>query len=552
MSSHDHGNFQKELGAALEAFRLKLREDMCCELEGIKQALNDVKLELSSGQQSFHADNLLMSNPTLFSTESDGTRHVQSTGALTESDFLKVHTSNDHYAPLAFEDTADIAHRDMQNVQSMPFATSPSKWPSHSRTLKKLKDNNCKCTSWNEFVTTDLFEYCVGLVVVLNVFFIGIDTEVQSQYQGHMPVHLVWLFAVAEALFAGLFLFEWVLRVHVFRWDFLWGENWSWNIFNTIITLLQVMEQVLIFLQVDLLVKSNVLRMLRLVRIVRIMRLLRSFAGLATLMHSIVVSVKALKWAMLFMIGTLYGFSIFLTQRVVVARREGDTDPLLPHYFADVSRTSLTLLECMLGGMDWDTPLQLLFKDVDTIAGAVFLLFNTIGLLILVNVVTGEFVEKSVRAAQSMEDKTFAEDLAVALGLQANSSSIFGQEPSGGVRMLDFQQFKDTVQNADSQLHRYFESIDLPVNEAQLRKFFDLLDDDGSGCIETSDLYDACLKLRGPVRMVDMALQSLQHKEMLAPQVRVFFNLERHLSNISDALNPKARTKTRKSGSFAL
>merc|ERR1712187_832211 len=53
-------------------------------------------------------------------------------------------------------------------------------------------------------------------------------------------------------------------------------------------------------------------------------------------------------------------------------------------------------------------------------------------------------------------------------------------------------------------MQEYFKQINVEVAEA--RSLFDLLDEDGSGSVDSKEIVEGCLKLRGPARALELSL----------------------------------------------
>lgn len=554
-----------ELNAALEVFRCKFREDLRCELQEVKNAIRDVKLELLSTQEDFRAEETLVSkfaslqnsmnadhaqSRTFSSNYSKGSKggSAQRDG-LEESGQSVPAGAQPEARPGAYlvggngyksdmeiqSKYSTVLQTDSQDqIEGLLSEQAPTKWRRQWKNRPdSIPDDRWSDKTFKEFIRSSQFECIAGVLVGLNMLFIGLDADVHCRWKLHPPEQILALLALGDFIFAVLFLIEWCLRLFAYRCDFFVQKDaWKWNIFDTVITLFLVIEQVLLLCPTSKLIAGHMgaIQMMRVLRVIRICRLLRLVGDLAVLVQSIVESVKSLTWSFTFMFGTLYGFSIFLTQRILLAT-DGDMGPNLSRYFDSITRTCLTLLECMLGGVDWDTPLHFLFQEADAISGGVFVTFNLIGLFVLVNLVSGEFLERSMKAAGALEDKNIAEDLALALGL-SDAKQIKYRET-----MLSFEQFQDKMQH--NALQCYFQSIDLPVDDAHLRKFFNLMDQDGGGVIDAAEVYDACLRLRSPVRLVDIALQFADHVDLLAPHAEALASLQQHVNSIGRHLKIK-------------
>mmetsp|Transcript_114149 Transcript_114149/g.219666 ORF Transcript_114149/g.219666 Transcript_114149/m.219666 type:complete len:363 (+) Transcript_114149:1-1089(+) len=351
-------------------------------------------------------------------------------------------------------------------------------------------------------------------------------------------------------------MIEWSLRVAVHNRMFFSMEGWQWNLFDTLVLASQVGEQLLSL--VRLLTPSEhqdddefgssssvsivgVLRMLRLMRIVRIVRLLHLFGDLGVLVSSILASLHALLWALVLMAAMVYAFSVFFAQRVAQISR-GHMSPRLAYFFDGVPRTALTLTESILGGISWDEPVMHMFEEIGWMSGLLCLAFIVIGLFVLVNIVTGVFIDRTMRSAGAEENRKIAEDLAIAFGL--SDDGVTQREQSDDTfRTLTYEEFKDKIKQPAMQ--KYFESIDLAVDDHHIRKFFTLLDADGSGDVSASELYAGCLRLRGNVRAVDLAIQAHDQQEQLHIQHKQLDKLEHLVAHLTHGLRGKAPYRLR-------
>merc|ERR1719506_3267234 len=94
-------------------------------------------------------------------------------------------------------------------------------------------------------VTHPRFEQSVGVLVALNCFALGFETNIACMNHGAVPDSWAPWVETMELFFCILFSTEIILRVSVHRLSFLTMEGWQWNLFDFTIVGFQVFEQVL-------------------------------------------------------------------------------------------------------------------------------------------------------------------------------------------------------------------------------------------------------------------------------------------------------------------
>mmetsp|Transcript_108978 Transcript_108978/g.170339 ORF Transcript_108978/g.170339 Transcript_108978/m.170339 type:complete len:591 (+) Transcript_108978:59-1831(+) len=376
-------------------------------------------------------------------------------------------------------------------------------------------------TRLSRFVTSSKFEWTAGLLVLTNVLCLGIETNLHCRYIGKIPDYWASIIEAEEFIFCLLFLTELVCRVLVYGRSFCIMEGWYWNVFDTFIVALQVVDQLVTLLQLQLsgfdLDMISSVRIMRLVRILRIVRVFHLFDELGTLVISIGKSTSALCWALVLLCMMIYTFSVLFAQLALLAS-DGDMSDELQYWFGDVSRTGLTLFESILGGASWDTPITLLINEVSMFSAFMFCFYVAVGLFVMLNVVTGVFIDKAIRAAQEEGDIRLAE---------AISSTFTGE--GGCAEDISWSQFKEKLDAPG--LSEYFHSINVDTSEAH--GLFDLLDVDGSGTVDSHEIVQGCLRLKGTARALDVAL-------LMQLQLRMNEKIEEHITRVDRHLNSMA------------
>merc|ERR1719424_1421237 len=130
-------------------------------------------------------------------------------------------------------------------------------------------------------------------------------------------------------------------------------------------------------------------------------RVLHLFHGLHQLATTVATSLLSLIWAIILLCGSIYVLSILFTQVAIqMYKTKGGISDDMDQWFGSIPRTSLTLIECILGGVSWDAPYMVLYDESGPLAAILLLIWSAVGLCVLLNVITGIFVEKTMRASE--------------------------------------------------------------------------------------------------------------------------------------------------------
>ncbi|OLQ12080.1 Voltage-dependent calcium channel type D subunit alpha-1 [Symbiodinium microadriaticum] len=188
------------------------------------------------------------------------------------------------------------------------------------------------------------------------------------------------------------------------------GPGSGWNIFDFVIVALSAVETAL-----DLFAKTiasemfgsdalSVVRTLRLARALRgfrAFRLVRHFSALRALILSIVSTIGSLMWTLVLLVILFYSFGVILMQLV--------TDYC---FWSSIRQSMLTLFFSITSGISWSeagfesssamNPLE----DVSMLAVGTMLVYITLSVFTILNVVTGVFVNTAIERASA--DKEIA------------------------------------------------------------------------------------------------------------------------------------------------
>jgi len=339
---------------------------------------------------------------------------------------------------------------------------------------------------FQDFVKSKIFEWIIGVLVLLNTLLVGFETNLAAHNDGVLPEPWRDLFAWFESLFCILFAAEWILRVFFFRCDFFCGEECMRNIFDSVIIGLQVLDQMMTIFKVA---ETEWIRLIRVLRILRITRLLYLYKNLKFMAFSIIESLESLIPTITLLVMLIYTASVLLKQ--ILMQWSKNTHEMT-YWFGDLPRTALTLLETIAGGVSWDEPCAAIFHDSGAVAGLFFLLYVCFGVFVILNVIMGVFIDKAIKVAEGQRQLDVACAITEAF---MNDEDRHGEEVTREV-------FDEKLREPD--LQACFETLNIDMSQAHL--LFDLIDVDSSGRVDGREIVEGCLRLKGIAKALDLSI----------------------------------------------
>eukprot|EP00929_Paragymnodinium_shiwhaense_P080624 TRINITY_DN42060_c0_g1_i1.p1 TRINITY_DN42060_c0_g1~~TRINITY_DN42060_c0_g1_i1.p1 ORF type:complete len:1077 (-),score=293.64 TRINITY_DN42060_c0_g1_i1:131-3361(-) len=381
----------------------------------------------------------------------------------------------------------------------------------------------------NHLVHSGEFESFIGLLIVVNGVVIGLDANYMVT---HNTLESRTELRYVEITLFVLFTLEILLRLFGDQWLFITGVSWRWNLFDSAMIAMQIVAEAMSawsgmrgegasfgFMRL--------LRLLRLVRIMRMVRLLRFMSELQLLTFSIIGSLKSLVYTLCLLFLLIYVFCIFLTQLVADTQAHSD-DPTaateLAVYYGSIPKAMLTLFQAILGGIDWAEIMDPVLDHCGLLAGLTFALFMAFTLLAMMNIVTGVFVESSLKNANETRE----------YNLMRLTQQIFCDAASGESDLIiSWSAFAAQLENPI--MLDFFKIIDIDISEAET--VFNLLDVEGAGEIGLDQFLSGVLALRGPCKAIDFSLfvqQEKMAKRKLFTQISIMQN---NLKSVSESVH---------------
>jgi len=389
------------------------------------------------------------------------------------------------------------------------------------------KDSSARSIA-KQIVQSPFFAYTVTSIITFNLVVLGIEVDVSTALgSDDIPT---W-FGISNLIVVILFTFE--MGISLFAngiSNFFCGKEKWWNIFDLAIILLSLLETILDFWASSSSNGQNVntsqLRFVRYVRLaralrgIRVMRLLRYVSALRTLVLSIMSSMASLLWTLVLLMLLFYSFGVLFTQLVSDECRfqtivRTDNLNAVPQcqddfglFWSTIPDSMLTLFMSITGGIDWETAARPL-KEISIVAVMMFVIYITVTIFAIVNVITGVFV------TTAMETTAADKDLMVMKQLQKRNTQVedlkhLFADIGGGeeVSEVGIDQFKQAMMS--SKFSAFLHSMGISTEDVGL--LFKLLDADADGLVELEEFVHGCLNLHGAAKSSQLARMSYENK----------------------------------------
>eukprot|EP00747_Dinoflagellata_sp_TGD_P187760 gnl/TRDRNA2_/TRDRNA2_45737_c0_seq2.p1 gnl/TRDRNA2_/TRDRNA2_45737_c0~~gnl/TRDRNA2_/TRDRNA2_45737_c0_seq2.p1 ORF type:complete len:405 (+),score=69.54 gnl/TRDRNA2_/TRDRNA2_45737_c0_seq2:926-2140(+) len=379
------------------------------------------------------------------------------------------------------------------------------------------------------------FDLVAGALIFANAVLIGFQTDYQARDPTRScPV----IFVVLDTLFCIAFSAELSLRIYTYGQKFFLGRGWKWNVFDTMMVALQVIDLVTQLIvrhtgaasnanskMYKLSSRFNILRMLRIIRLFRVLRLARLLhlvGELRVLVVSIASSLRPLFWAMVLLFLFTFIFGVFLTDLVTEWKSshsdEFEKHPVLEEMFGSLDRTMLSLYETVSDGIHWGEVLKPLAECISPWMTVGFVLYMAFSLFALMNVITGIFVESACRAAEEEKQKVLVEQMKV----------LFEEADEDKSGLISFTEFRAALQK--DKLQKAMKELEIRPDEAL--DLFELIDSDDAGQISSEQLAGGTLQITGTASAIKLAIFMKEYKQHAAVIFERMDGLERHMKRM--------------------
>jgi len=240
------------------------------------------------------------------------------------------------------------------------------------------------------------FGIASATIIIANGLFIGYQTDLRMGLALRKPPEQEpgWL-SMVNLLFVVLFAVELFVRIVGLKMSFIFGRDWTWNLFDCLLVGVSITESTLADAA-----NANfmrVLRMLRFVRVVRVLRVLRFFRELRMLMCCVASSFWLLGWAMMLMALLMYVFSVIIVQaashHILYSDEPSKEQDSLSHHWRSLPEAMFSMMMAISGGVEWEKML-LSLDEVSWTCRPLFALYVIFVSFGVANVINGVFVQK--------------------------------------------------------------------------------------------------------------------------------------------------------------
>jgi len=346
-------------------------------------------------------------------------------------------------------------------------------------------------------VDSSTFQFFCTVVILANCFTLLLSANWSMEHQSFdIPLYL----RVMDLSFTSFYVIELILKLIVHRHYFFWHHDWRWNVFDFVLVILAVQEQILEYMASQNVTRISYMRSLRLVRVSRVLRLLRAIRvirELRMMVFSIMSSLNALFWCLVLVSLVICVFALFFLQ-ISTDYLILDKDSIDPEEFKEFMRrfgsldkTMQTLYLATTGGFDWEDALRLVGQAGQ--GGTWAFLFYI--------VLTGMFVDHAMKWSQSDNQNQIAERRSQEQADAARLKKLCEAIDVAKIGRISWDDFEQYVSNESALI--YLASLGLEIHDA--KTFFDMLtgvSDDKYVDIDT--FVKGCMRMKGPATSIDM------------------------------------------------
>jgi len=318
----------------------------------------------------------------------------------------------------------------------------------------------------------------------MNAAWIGFDTDQRDPNGGATPL----FFTVVEYTFCVLFSLELCVRFMSYKRRLMFFKDpiqWYWNIFDTFLVSMVVIENTVIPLLLNDSEGLRSLSTMRLLRLLRISRVLRMVPELAMMVKSMLAAIRSVSMTFLLATGIMYVFSIVLTQWAQGHKQKSECEDFtcVDEAFGTIAKSLLSLTQILV--FDDTFPMIRAILDESAIYGCLLLFFIGVASFTVLNMLIGVICE-IVSTTTAMESEK---------GRRIQVVDLFEQidvDGSGTLTRAEFQNF-----NAAELLEK------LGIDDIVLKHAFDIMDVDGHPML-MAEFIEMIFKLLHPPEAQDV------------------------------------------------
>jgi len=194
--------------------------------------------------------------------------------------------------------------------------------------------------------------------------------------------------------------------------------------------------------------------------------------------------------------------------------REDDwTDPStqgLRDNFGSIDVGLVSLYMAVSGGRSWGE-FYMDLKVLPALYRILFLVYLTLTIFGVLNIVTGVFVDTAMQANQHCRQVVIREELTAKKRLLNELRDLFGEMDENSDGVVTQEEFDAQLQN--EQVVAYFRSLNLDITDT--KTLFRLMDTNNSAKINIMEFLSGCYELQGEARSLDAKIMRMQLQRLM-------------------------------------
>lgn len=247
-------------------------------------------------------------------------------------------------------------------------------------------------------------------------------------------------------------------------------------------------------------------------------------------------SFQTLLWSLVVLFIILYAFAVFFTQGFAATLAAGAGQvghEALEERFGSMGRSLYTLYMSMSNGLSWGLAAGAL-KGLHESYLATFLVFISITIFGVLNVLTSVFVESTMHGAQHYKELIVQENQRKKEMAFKHLRQVFQAIDANSSGSITIDEMEDFLR--DPELNMYLEALDVCANDA--RVLFKLLDRDDNGEIDILEFCDGCMRLKGDAKSFDIHCMIYESQRIMYKNAEFMSFVEEAFHRLHHGLPP--------------
>eukprot|EP00928_Gymnodinium_smaydae_P040324 TRINITY_DN27359_c0_g2_i1.p1 TRINITY_DN27359_c0_g2~~TRINITY_DN27359_c0_g2_i1.p1 ORF type:complete len:630 (-),score=149.68 TRINITY_DN27359_c0_g2_i1:211-2049(-) len=394
------------------------------------------------------------------------------------------------------------------------------------------KDDTCRVLC-ARIISSRIFRSCIGFVMIFNMLVVIVETDMKAN--GDVPLYLR---AITTAILV-IYCVELTLRIFVAHITYFKSSS---NVFDFLIILVDVLAEVLVFLQLEL-PSVSIMRVFRIVRAIKGMRALWSFRELYMMMFGFFGSMRAIAWATLVIYFMICIWSIIFVELVhpinlrVASTGIYDGCDRCPRAFSTVFDSMVTLTQQIVAGDSWGTLSLPIIEEQPFVVVILLpaLLTVQLGLMNLVLAVIVDAAESARSDDVDYQLQTKKKEQTEAKEKLLDVCAQMDIDQGGSLSIQELYQGFEENQEFMQQLHL------MDIGKEDLAVVFAIMDQDKSGTLDYHEFVDQLYKMKSQDQQTILTFLKyyvLEIRESLVEQLQLSLQgVSKDTSESNDMLN---------------